>query len=398
MNAAPCLSWTGPDLLPADAAWMARSDLQQTRMLGYQEVTLDSVTGLGLGLMGCQPAVRHVATVSDPILELIALAGHRIEEDTLRYESGEEAHAHARRLIRLGYRLCSPWPLPEGAYRDENLLVPLPLWRRLNGKEHLHELVAPEHLPARQVLGLEAARQLRWSEPLWLKVANEEATGYGYGVRFCETLTAYQSALSELHLLSGAPNFLLETHVPVVRSWCASFSVSDDRTTYLGCAEQLFERPGHQSGSLIDNGRMPTGNVQALVVSIGEKARARGYRGLAGCDLGQAEDGRLVVFDPNFRMNASTSQVVFHGLLAHSGQPVVSRSVNLKTPKPFADLVPLLREWIGAGRFVPTRLLDAALLPAAQGRSFVTGFVVNCGDSSADFLAAAFTSECVADH
>lgn len=397
MNAAPRLFWTGPDLMPADAAWMARSDLQQTRMLGYQEVSLDSVTGLGLGLMGRQPAVRHVATVSDPVLELMDLAGYRIEEETLRYGSGEEAHAHARRLIRRGYRLCNPWPLPVGAYRDENLVVPLPLWRRLNGKAHLHELVAPDHLPPRQVLGLEDARLHRWREPLWLKVANEEATGYGYAVRYCETPTAYQSALSELHGMSGAHSFLLETHVPVVRSWCAAFSVADDGTTYLGCAEQLFERPGHQSGSLIDTRRMPTGVVQALVVSIGEKARAMGYRGLAGCDLGQAEGGRLVVFDPNFRMNASTSQVVFHRLLARSGPPVVSRSVNLRTPQPFADLVPLLREWIGARRFVPTRLLDAALLPAALGQTFVTGFVVGCDDSSVESLAAAFTAGCAAD-
>ena len=396
MNTTPCLSWPGPDLLPADAAWMARSDLQQTRMLGYQEVTLDSVTGLGLGLMGRQPAVRHVATVSDAILELMALAGHRIDEETLRYESFEEAHAHARNLIRRGYRLCSPWPMPAGAYRDEDLVVPLPLWRRLNGKAHLHELVAPEHLSPRQVLGLEAARQHRWCEPLWLKVANEEATGFGYAVRYCETPTAYQAALSELHRLSGAPSYLLETHVSVVRSWCAAFSVADDGTTYLGCAEQLFEHPGRQSGSLIDMARMPTGDATALVVSIGEKARAMGYRGLAGCDLGQAEDGRLVVFDPNFRMNASTPQVVFHSLLARSGQPVVSRSVNIRTPQPFAELALRLREWIGAGRFVPTRLLDAALLPAAQGRSFVTGFVVGPGDSSVDSLATAFTSVCAA--
>lgn len=396
MNATPCLSWPGPDLLPADAAWMARSDLQQTRMLGYQEVTLDSVTGLGLGLMGRQPAVRHVATVSDAILELMALAGHRIDEETLRYESFEEAHAHARNLIRRGYRLCSPWPMPAGAYRDEDLVVPLPLWRRLNGKAHLHELVAPEHLAPRQVLGLEAARQHRWREPLWLKVASEEATGFGYAVRHCETPTAYQAALNELHRLSGASGYLLETHVSVVRSWCAAFSVADDGTTYLGCAEQLFEHPGRQSGSLIDMARMPTGDVSALVVSIGEKARAMGYRGLAGCDLGQAEDGRLVVFDSNFRMNASTPQVVFHRLLADGGQPVVSRSVNFRTPQPFAELVPRLREWIGAGRFVPTRLLDAALLPAAQGHSFVTGFVVGRGDSSVDSLAAAFTSVCAA--
>lgn len=66
-------------LYPADAAFMARSDLHQTRLLGYQPLNVESVTSLLLGILGTLPSVRHRAGATDEILSFLTDAGLPIQ-------------------------------------------------------------------------------------------------------------------------------------------------------------------------------------------------------------------------------------------------------------------------------------------------------------------------------
>ncbi|MFZ2469063.1 MAG: hypothetical protein WAW54_11785 [Parvibaculum sedimenti] len=362
------------DMLPADAAFMARTDLTQTRMLGYTPLNIDAVTTHLMGLLGERPSVRHVSGATDEILTILEAAGLQVVEDIRRYESGAEAERQADALIAEGYRLFSPYPLPRGRYPENAQLVPPALWVHLNSKENLGDLVDPAHLPERKIMTFDEVRARKINTPVWLKAAGDEATGWGYAVRHCTDATGFDIALSEMRKLDTSDRVIVEEHVPVTDSWCASIIVHEDRTLYAGSAEQVFSCPGHQSGSLIDPANLlPDPN---LAIAVGEAARKRGFLGIAGMDIGQTVNGRTVVFDPNFRFNSSTSQALLHPAAAARARLPVSLSLNLMTTLSMAEIARRLREPIDDLWFVPTRLVDAARLSAANGRSIVTGFVL----------------------
>jgi hypothetical protein len=362
-------------LLPADAAYMARTDLWQTRLLGFTEVNLEAVTGFAVGFLGPRPAVRHHACATDRFFELMELAGQSINERTLCYRTEEEAHQIAHSLVRKGYRLLSAYPMPAQHYRDDMLLVGNALWRQLNAKNQLHQLARPEHLATRRQLTFRDARRHTIRQPVWLKAADDIATGWGYAVRCCIDQNSYLTALDELDALNPGGDVLLEQHVAVCRSWCANMIISSKQVVFAGAAQQLFTQPGKQSGSLIDNDQSPPSSMASLVCDIGERARQAGFQGVAGCDIGEKADGRLVVFDPNFRFNSSSPQVLLHASATARTGTTVSQSVSLHSLLRFPEIAVRLREWIKDGHFIPIRALDAELLPAAQGQSTISGFV-----------------------
>jgi hypothetical protein len=113
-----------------------------------------------------------------------------------------------------------------------------------------------------------------------------------------------------------------------------------------------------------------------LSVRAGEAARRMGYRGIAGLDIGLRNDGRLVVFDPNFRANSSTAQLLFHdSAVARTGHSV-TRSFHAEPDCTFKALTTRLEAPIRDGWFVPTRLFNGEKHTLSMGRHIVTGFVL----------------------
>ncbi len=111
-------------------------------------------------------------------------------------------------------------------------------------------------------------------------------------------------------------------------------------------------------------------------MQIEKAARAAGFRGIAGLDMGQTDTGRIVVFDPNCRITSSTVQTLFTPAASRRSGLPISLSAEIATPRPMTDIIARLCGPVTEGLFLPTRLLDAALLPAAGGRSRVTGFTL----------------------
>ncbi|MEL7459708.1 MAG: hypothetical protein AAFX45_12905 [Pseudomonadota bacterium] len=359
-------------LYPPDGAWMARTDLQTTRLLGYSRLNLDAVTGHFMGLFGRQPCLRHAATATPEILSFLTDAGLVIKEDMRLYRTEEEAVAAANTLLREGYRFIAPYPQPAGLYPEDAPVVPTALWYRLNAKARMSDLVAADHLAPRQTIADPAGLRA----PVYLKAGGDVVTGWGYTVRYCETSQQINDALDWFATLGAADDLIAEEAMDVVTCWCAHIGCSDDTTYYLGAAEQTFAAPGQQDGSVIDPDRALPLAGQKLVLAAGEAARAMGYRGIAALDVGVTTNGRLIAFDPNFRVNASTSQVLLHHAAVQARALRVSQLVAGACDLPLAEVLARLEGPVRDGWFVPTRLLDGALLPAAEGTSLWTGFVL----------------------
>jgi hypothetical protein len=379
---------TPDQLYPANGAYMARSDAQQLRLLGVPPMTVDTITTQLMGLINGRVAIRHQSGVTDEILSLLDRAGIEVAETTLAYEDGEQAERLADGIVEQGGKLFWPYPLREGRFSSDAHLVPLNLWQGLNSKSGLAELVPPENLAKRQVVQRRALSSQRFSAPVFLKAAGHIATGNGYAVRHCPEAGAWQDAIRWFLATDGFEQVVIEEALEVETCWCVNFAVWPDRVVPLGAAEQVFEAPGKQSGSVIDPSNAFPESGRALVEKIGAAAAARGFLGVAGLDIGLTKDGRLIVFDPNFRLNGCTGQVLLHdSAAARVGLPA-SVQINGRTRLPFGAMSRALKGPIDDGWFVPTRIIDGALHPLSDGVSLCTGFVLGA-DRHAAFQRSA---------
>ncbi len=223
-----------------------------------------------------------------------------------------------------------------------------------------------------------------FERPVYLKAGGDLATGWGYAVRHCEDAAGYEAAREWFASRSrDIPRVIVEQDMQPSACWCVSISVSATGTRCLGAAEQIFSAPGKQARSIVDpENPFPEAGVE-LAVQVGNRAAALGYLGIAGLDIGMAA-GRLIVFDPNFRINSSTQQALLHEAAAHTSGLSVSLSLNLPVSLPFGDLASVIIGPIAEGWFVPTRLFDGALCPAAEGKSICTGFVMGSNRQDAE--------------
>lgn len=371
----PALS---PDqLYPVNAAYMARTNLFETRMLGYNDLQLDTVTSVLMGVLNGRASVRHEGGAGNEVLDLFLRAGIQVEEESHLYQTESEARTCANRLFKTGHQFFGPYPLPDGDYPDSAHLVNPDLYRRLNTKQNLSQLVSQEHLTAQKVMTHDMLDAYQFSGVICLKAAGNAATGWGYAVFPCldeVALMAAKAWFSERK--KDIPAVLIEEWIDVERCWCVGLAISDIQTVCFGGAEQVFSAPGKQSGSIVDSDLcFPVAGV-SLAVHAGEVARRLGFRGIAGLDIGRSTDGRFILFDPNFRLAASTSQLLFHPAAAARSGLAVSQSFQVSPSGKFDDLAQKLHGPIDEGWFVPTRFFNGEKHPLSNGKHLVTGFVM----------------------
>ncbi|MBN2169130.1 MAG: hypothetical protein JW738_07785 [Actinobacteria bacterium] len=346
-------------------------------MIGYKILNIDTVTAHLAGLLNGRSAIRHEGDGGKDIMDIYRSAGIEIEEETLLYRTQEEAYTLADTLIAKGKRLFYCYPLPSGRFPDKDLLVPANLWRFLNAKVNLETIVPPEFMPERKYLSCEELDSFEPSGPLFLKAAGDAATAWGYAVHpFHDKVTFDNASRWFAEHRDSVTGVIAEEWADVSICWCAGISVIDSETICFGGAEQLFSSTARQSGSMIDPEFMFPDEGRLLAVRVGEVARSMGYRGIAGLDIGLRNDGRLVVFDPNFRLNASTSQLLFHdSAVARTGHSV-TRSFHAEPYCTFKELTKRLEAPIREGWFVPIRIFNGEKHPLSMGQHFVTGFVI----------------------
>lgn len=382
----PALS--AAQLYPENAVFMARTNLFETRMLGYTALQLDSATSILMGLLNGLSTVRHEATYSGDILDLFRRAGIEIDEDLHLYRTEREARICAEQLIDAGKKLFWPYPPPAGYYPDSAQLVSPDLYRFLNAKQNLPKLVPPEHLAPRRMLSHEQLAAFAPDLPVCLKAAGDAATGWGFAVFHCPDRTAFDKAREWFAAhRESVPAVLMEQWLELRYCWCVGVAVGSDDTVCFGGAEQIFHAPAKQVGSQIDPERDLPPEAVMLAIKAGEVARGLGFRGVAGFDIGLSMDGRLILFDPNFRIASSTPQILFHqSAVARCGLPV-SRSFQATPTGPFNETAARLHAPIDQGWFVPLRLLNGDRHPLSGGKHIITGFVLGMDQEAATLNA-----------
>ena len=283
-----------------------------------------------------------------------------------------------RRQRRRGSHISSR--LHRAPTRPRSLLISIAAYGLFNNKARLGELVPPQHLPPRRVVpaaGIAALRQRPPGVPVFLKAAVAGATGGGKDLRYCDDATGWENALD---WFSGQQDHLegliVEDAIAVASTWCLSFAVLPEKSLYLGAAEQIFSAIGTQKGSRIDPLCLPPEEIVALCQGVAERARAAGYLGICGFDVGTDSTGAAFVFDLNFRMNGSTPQVLMHAAAAARTGHRVSLSFASTLIGPLPEALARLRPYVEKGSLIPLRIFDGALAEAPDAPSFISGLVL----------------------
>ncbi len=344
---------------------------------------LDASPAQLLGFAGDMPFFAHEAACTSEALEFLDRCGLPKPKRLHVYRTAQEAAAEAATLVKQGRKLIYNFGVLPELESPGGLLTPLPLYLQLNAKSHLSQLVAAGYQPHRELCPV---RQLgkrypaSWTGPVFLKVAGEVSNGGGAAVRYCRQPVDLESVADEFNRrLEPGDTIIIEEDCAPVRSWCAGVAIHDNKVDWLGASIQLFYKPAIQSGNLLSIGDPPA-VIRNLALDIARKAGLSGYRGIAGFDIGEKEDGKPVVFDLNFRPNSSTGLLLAGPAALHKTGLTVARTFYLRHDGPLEAILKIVQEDASAGRIIPGSMFDAetykSTLSDPTTRSCLDGWVL----------------------
>jgi hypothetical protein len=114
--------------------------------------------------------------------------------------------------------------------------------------------------------------------------------------------------------------------------------------------------------------------ARSVSLSVAEKARALGYRGIAGFDAGVTSDGRPFFFDLNFRFVSSTPLVFLYRLAEKRFGRCVAETWDKPVKGPLGPALNCLAPFVEKGDFLPSRLYEGTSL--SEWKSIVTGIIL----------------------
>lgn len=365
-------------LFPKRTAYFPLSCLEMSNRVLKEAFRLDEKTGTTITVMGTMPLICSENVASPLILAFFKAAGLEIPPNLFTYKKQEQASEIAREFCERGFRLAYVYPPSIELQADKGLLVPVHLYNWLNDKANLGQLVDPFFLSPYRILDPESSSipgELFANSELLVKACFPGASGGGKDVLFCpETVSRdnFREWISSRR--EGISGIRVEKGLDISTSWCVNLAIGERESRYIGAAIQLFSEPSKQNGCRIDPDNEPPDPAVALALSIAERARSLGYRGVAGFDIGVTPEGRVFVFDLNFRLVASTRQVLLHGAATGRINTRISESWNVFIAGPLERALDRIYSFAEAGVFVPASFYEGT--PLSDGKSLISGMIV----------------------
>ena len=246
---------------------------------------------------------------------------------------------------------------PAGALPDERLWIDPELLSDLNNKGELGRFVATDNLPDRTVADRRAYFAGEPSPPIVLKAVTRQSTGGGKGVAVCHDRAGLKDAET---LFGRCEKVVAERFLDIADNPCLNFAAWPDGTiTYGGFAEQDVTSEGKHRGNWIDlEARLPQAVVDAAAEPV-RRAASLGYRGLAGVDVAITRDGRILVLDLNFRINASTPGLLLGPAIRDRQDDTILHFRRMRGDLGAERLADALTPFVNDGRIVPITMFDA---------------------------------------
>lgn len=348
---------------------------------------LDRMTGGMLAAAGGMPTICSTSVVTATALELLAEAGLPPVDAVLTYADEAEYHQQIAAVVA-GSRPI----VVQHVHRVEEIpasshYVPRRVLAFLNNKAHLEDLVPDGAVPSRRLMRpaqlVDLAVGSRW-RPVVIKAATDRSSGGGHAVVLARSPDDAGRAARKF---AACRRVIVEEFLDFQRTFCLNFVLTWDETiVYLGAGEQVVTDSGEYRGNWFARDRQPPVEAVEIGHEIMRRAAWRGYCGFAGFDVGVTPDGRVKVFDLNFRINGSTKALLFlRGVQEAFAESAVGLLTTLRCRRPFVHARDVTREALHRGIFVPLATYDPPPIPGTSDASAVSGLVL--GDSRQHVLA-----------
>lgn len=361
-----------------------RLDADEAQWLSIPDPVLEIMAAIPRVYCGRLPVVAHRATATDEIDRFLGLAGHHLPGRVITYAHQAALAELLRELARQGYRIIGNH-IPSVELGDIHLNA-RSLLMALNNKSTLSALVPAAHRFAREAVSLARFLNSFFDSPVVVKAITSHPTGAGLANRICRSQESYEEA--KRHFLAcrdSLDGLLVEEFGEMADTWCAQVLIGAQEVRYLGAARQIIDAHGHWQGNIVGGVPDVPGTVQELALAIAQAGQLRGYRGYAGFDMGVDQQGRLMVFDLNFRANGSLAQLQFDRHLRRE-PGILSRNCRVSRQGAFRDFSRILQPWVASGAFFPVACLDGEL--HGSGVSIVAGYIQGDGVQALDAIEA----------
>ncbi len=341
----------------------------------------ESMTGGQLTLFRNTPCICHAGAATRTGLRLLADVGHHLPNQLHPYRNDEDLVQQLLELTHQGLMLViSHLPLHPSIAKDTLWMSP-ELLSRLNHKGFLSDWVPPQHLPRRHTISTASLAQFATPLPVVLKAATDVTTGGGKDVM---RYTSEQACEEALRHFTGTESLVVEEWVDFQELWCVNYAIHrDGQLDCLGAAGQLINASLGFAGNRFLNDLVPGADLMTMTTDVARRIAQTGYHGVLGLDAGRATDGRLLLFDINARMNASTSLLIARDRFPWIRRLPVQRSIRIQSDHSLDDCIRIAESAVADERFLPVATFDPSV-SGLPGPCFVSGLINGDDDDDID--------------
>jgi hypothetical protein len=345
----------------ANHFYAPRAHPQTSDWISRDASVLDAITCNQLPIAGEMPVICSAGGLRPAGLELLAEAGLQSANSAHAYRDAKQAIEMAISFAKRGSKVIVQHIYPEAVLPDRALWVKPRLLSYLNNKASLPELVPAANVAARSVVAGDAffGNGVATRIPIVLKVATNLSTGGGASVAICRTINDLAAVRERF---ADCERLVVETYQYIRRTVCLPYVVlADGSVRYLGSADQDVDSRGRYRGNWIWPGS--TLPAEPIDVGLGIVARGAslGYRGFAGIDVVENQEGRWIVLDLNFRVNGSTAAVLLAPAIQQALGQCCLHIRGFVCEAGFKQLVTVARSALRSGTLIPVGVFDATV-------------------------------------
>lgn len=376
---------THADVYGPNHVYLPRASAGSNRWLPRDPWLLDVLSGAQLPLAGDTPVLCSAAVATPPGLQLLRDAGLQPGTHLQTFCGDQDRITQSRELARAGHRLIVQHRYPDDELAREAYWVDPELVSDLNDKGNLANWVPVTVLPDRQVVAAEAFAEAasRISRPVVIKAATRLSTGGGCDVLPCRDASFLGQAIE---MFACSERVVIEEYLAIETNYSFHFAITHaGAIEYLGCAEQIAEYPKlHFVGCWLGEAVKPPDVLTEAVLAVVDKARRAGYYGFLGIDGACLRDGKCVIYDLNFRLNATTLPMAIYPAVARRHAVTTCLSRYWRGTGDFTAMLNSARSAMRQGIFLPLGCMDPSATTYPDARPMMNGLVL--GSSRAELL------------
>lgn len=214
---------------------------------------------------------------------------------------------------------------PYDAIPEKKYAIPWSLIQTLNDKTLLHRLSTK--IPKRSICNIDTIGDIK-EFPIVIKWRSWAS---GDGVKIIYNHTELQEAIK---FFWWEEELLVEEFLTIEDNFNIQLAIKDDKISILWISRQYTNSAWEYNGNIILRGATIPQQVQEIAVEACERAKQNGFRGVCWLDIVKDKFDQYYLIDPNFRINGSTSTLLFSKHLFKSTNAEFIRFGSFETNTP----------------------------------------------------------------